>query len=1300
MTLRRDRSEDLRTYAPARGQRVFWALMSLRPELPVANEGILYRIRGPVDRHALRTALNQLWQGQDVLRTSLQNEGAFFAEVHPQRSLELEEVAISAAALPSEVERRMRQPFDPRVPCFLRPTLYTLSDDTFALSLLTHHVALDGYSFMKLLPEQLDRLYRAALHEVSDGPSWPTFRSIARQQATFDASPDKAKHLAYWRRALGDATLVLDIPTDHSRPPIRSLQGARVVQSVPAALRQQLERVSRAVEGHPIDALLASLFLFLHRYCRQRALTIGTTHANRRSAMSREVFGCLVESLPLSLALDPAESFRDLLTRVVALRKDAFAHLSSAGEEVLGELAPVDASRNPGYQVMLNYLPFSERDYGLGDLDVSIRRIDPNWTATDLSFDVIERPEGWELVLEYDVTLFEMPTAKGLLASYIEGLEAIREQLDAPVSEFTMVGSDSVAKLVELGQGPKRSTDETLTPLLAARAEDEGTALVLGSRRWSYEELWRESAKVGRALEAATTVAIGHEDPALAVIGMVGALRSRTTYLPFEPSLPAARIRNMFEQAAPEALVAGSSVAGLRPIEVEGAPATSSNSSRTIDANASAPEDRAYIIFTSGSTGVPKGVVATQANVAHQLRARQSVYGAGPGCLLSAYSFAFDAAVAGVFWTLASGGTLVLLRDTDRKDPQAVRAAIAAEGVEVLDIPPALYAELLASGVEGLGSLRQVILGGEALPRSLANAHFRQLPKVALFNEYGPTETTVFSTVHQVRSESVGTVPIGRPIERTLCLVVDESLQPVPRGAYGELLIGGAGVTEGYLDNPSETAARFISVPRVEGRLYRTGDLVRWNADGELEFHGRVDRQVQLRGHRVELREVELALGRLPDVAQSAVVAREESGELGLDAFVVARNGAVFGPGELRAALVSELPAPFVPRSVTVVPSIPRAASGKVDLDALPAPRLSEPAATSERWRSMPYTQTERQIVTAMAEVLGRDLGIYDDFFDAGGSSILAVRMLQRLHGALGEQIPLSMFVRSPSAAALAEVLHSQGLLAEEPLLVTFRPPERGATFWMLHPVGGHVLFAARFLDEWREPIGLFGLQARGLDGRSEPFSSMEEAVATYVPLIREQQPAGPYVLGGPSQGGLLALEVARALQALGEEVAMVVMFDSWAPGYPRRLSRIGRAVDHLSEIRQLPWTERRAYLRSRVERRLRRLREDWMEYRFDEEGDEGVVIDTLRRVQAANEAIADRYTPRYFPGRILAFRAAVPPKSPGYRFDDPTCGWSSFADTVEVVEVNASHHEMLDGDAVTDIARELEQRMRPLLRP
>ena len=1300
-------------------QQTFWALSEMFPESSVGNEAIVLRMRGPLDREVLRASIAELAGRSDPWQTviRLDAESPSSPPSATRRTIEpfpVEELDLSGRA-PSDLEHELAKLVDERLHTridlargpLMRIVLIRCGPAEHRLLFVSHHVAFDGISFFDLLPRDLARVYSAFLRkETSPLPAAASFADFARAQQRICDEP-AGESVGFWRDALAGASGAIELPVDHRRASSRGCAGLRRYSVVDPSGREALTARARELGVSLSDLLLSAFVALLHRYSGQTDLLVGVPNGNRRAPGTDGLFGCAMLTLPLRFDASGDPSVSELAQRVRATKRAAFEHVDPRVDRVLmEEVANRGCDGGSGYRVVFNYASTISGPLAFDGLEVALERPDPGWTAVDLSLDVNEGGEGLALTLEVDRDLFGAETADRCLEHYVCLLRAIAAGGDEAVSKLPLIGPVERRALTQDLNATARPypRDVCLHELIASRAPSDPAALAAVShgRELTYGALREEALRLAAHLRAlgarpGERVALCVEDPLASLVGMLGALESGAAYVPIDVSLPPARVAWMLGACSPIAIVTERKL--LDSLGDRKAPALCLDAlPAEFPAWRSAgepaqpgPEDPAYVIFTSGSTGRPKGVVVRHRNVVSQLFARIEGYPESPGRLLTAHSFAFDAAAAGIYWTLASGGTLVLPDSEQRRDPVVLRQLVAEHGVTHLDLPPALHRELLTSATEhALDSVGTVIVGGETCSPALALGHARWLPRAQLYNEYGPTETTIYSTVYAVPRDRIpDPVPIGKPIANTRCYVLDLHGEPVPQGVSGELYIGGEGVAAGYLDQPELTAERFLAdpfVPDPGARMYRTGDRVRRRVDGELEYLGRADRQVKVRGNRVELGEIEAALLRCPEVAGAVAVARDESGTAQVDAYVVLGPGRPPSSAALRALLRAELPEYMVPTHVSAIASIPLTAAGKVDVERLPAPTQASEGDPRGLGFLEPRTQAEQRIAGIWMELLGLPrVGVHDDFFDLGGHSLLAVRMLSLVGAILGVRVSLSAFARLATVARLAGMLHQQGGVSEESLVVAVQPLGNRRPFWMIHPVGGHVVFAKRLAVHLDPDQPLLGIQAQGLDGHKEPLETIEEMARLYVSLIRGAQPRGPYFIGGHSLGGLLAMEIALQLEEAGERLGIVALLDAWGPTYPRRLSAPMRIVDRL-----------RFGVRWGVRASVRAVTVDGLsEYlSYDplasaERQDD--LSDAISRVARANAKAAERYRFRFYPGKVHVFRALRTPDWPGLRFDDPLCGWGAYTREVEVIPMDCAHPEMLDEPTVTELGKRLE---------
>jgi amino acid adenylation domain-containing protein len=714
-----------------------------------------------------------------------------------------------------------------------------------------------------------------------------------------------------------------------------------------------------------------------------------------------------------------------------------------------------------------------------------------------------------------------------------------------------------------------------------------------------------------RANRSADTVAV-----------ILGTLRAGASYVPIDPGWPEKRAATIVAEAGatyvdPEALLA-SGTDDHSPLEP------------TLD-------DLAYVLYTSGSSGRPKGVAVTHRNLVHSTGARPIVYRERVESFLLASPFAFDSSVAGLFWTLCEGGTLIIPPPDFLEDLLALAQTIATERVTHWLSVPSLYAALLRYVGAHLSSLRTVIVAGEACPPELVAQHQALLPGVRLFNEYGPTEATVWCTAEELTSP---TVSIGRPIPGARVEVVDRHLKAVPIGVPGEILIGGAGVTVGYLGQPEATAERFIV--RDGARYYRSGDLARFRSDGSLELLGRLDGQVKIRGVRVEPGEIEAALAAHPDVSAAAIVAVEGS----LVAHVCAPQS---DRGELRRFLAAKLPDAMVPRAWAFHCELPRTTTGKIDRQALIARGLPQSEAALP-----PRDYIERELLRLFEELLGvRPAGVGDGFFQLGGHSLLAVELKARIEKQFGRRLPLAAIFQGDAVAELAAKLREPVPPQTSPLILLAQGGAR-APFFFVHPVGGTILQYRALARRLGVDRPFYALQSPAIEGDPPPRDlSIEGLAQSYLDAVRTTQPKGRYLLGGWSFGGLVAFEMARALRRAGEEVTLLALLDSHARNDPH--------ADPETLATLAAWEQGDG--------------KSWPQEHFVK----------MERIVDAHLSAVRRWTPQPYDGRAMLFAAHQPGVA-----RDATLGWGPLLPRLSVIEMNADHFTLLREPAVREIAERL----------
>ncbi len=1040
------------------GQRALWTLHRRTPDDPSYNMAGAARIRAVLDVDALRRSVQALVDRHASLRTTFAEvDGLPTQRVEPRSEVQFH-VEDASGWNPPELQARVDaeacRPFDLAASPPFRTTLFSSAADDHTLVLSAHHVVGDFWSIAILL-EELGPIYLAERGgAAADLPAVPLrYVDFVRWQAAMLAGAEGERLRAYWAGRLAAPLPVLDLPTDRPRPAVRTHGGGTRSLRIESGLARGLAELAGSRGASLYVATLAAFQVLLGRVAGRDDLIVGSPVAGRGRSGLGGVVGYFANPLPIRLDLSGRPSFAEVLDRARRAVFEGLDHQDLPFAEMVDRfVADRSPGRSPLFQVMFAYqkaqrldaeglTPFILREGGskldLGGLPMESVAVDLGASQFDLTLSVVEADGALVASLEYSADLFEPATVDRMLGRYRTLLRSIVADPERPIADLAILPEAERSLVVEAWnatdaptaiEGPIHRAIEAQ----AARTPD-AVAVAHAGRSLTYRELNGRANRLARKLRALgvgpeSRVGLGVERSDGMVVGLLGILKAGGAYVPLDPGYPAERLEFLLADASIEVLVTQSgsearmppgSARVVRVDDLEDSPADAEDLP-----GGSGPDHAAYVIYTSGSTGRPKGVTVSHRNLARSTAARFDHYPGQVGAFLLLGSFAHDTSVAGIFWTLAQGGRLVIPREGEHTDPEVLIRLVAEHRVTHLHSVPSLFRVVLAEAPEGrLGSLRVVFFGGEACPPDLPPAIRRRLPRVEVHNEYGPTEATVWCTVHRCGpGDGDGPVPIGRPIAHARAYVLDDRLDPAAIGAVGELYIGGEGVARGYLGRPALTAERFVPDPfgpNPGGRLYRTGDLARWRHDGRLEFLGRLDHQVKVRGYRIELAEVEAALLQHPEVGDAAVVAREFApGDNRLVAYVIPSGGSSPVPGELRRWLKRRLPPSHVPSYFQPLGAFPLSPNGKLDRAALPAPDVD--LATAEGPHEAPRDAAERLVAGIAAGVLARDrVGVHDDFFDLGIDSILAIQLVSRLRQA-GLRVDPAQIFEHPTVAALA----------------------------------------------------------------------------------------------------------------------------------------------------------------------------------------------------------------------------------------------------------------------------------------
>jgi amino acid adenylation domain-containing protein len=1042
-----------------------WFIEQLHPANLAYNFQSTIRFRGRLDASALEQSLNEIVRRHEIFRTTFPAiNGRPVQVVHPSWPVNLTPVDLQDAPAErreAEAQRRIHQEFQKsfdltQLP-LIRWTLLRLSPQEHILVHVEHHLVHDGWSFNVFLREMLE-LYKAfSAGEPSPLPEPPIqFADFAYWQRRWMQGEAADAQLAYWKEKLAGDLPALQLPYDRPRPPTQTFQGSAFRTELPLNLCESLRALSRQ-EGVTLFMTMQAAFVaLLHRYSGQDDICLGAGLANRRWRETEDLIGMLINNVVLRTDLSGNPAFRELLRRVRETTLEAYARQDIPFDRVVEALQPErDMSRNPLFQAMFSFHDAPLPDLKLPGLTISLLEGLNNGTAKfDLNVIAIPRSEqrvggspqeeGISFIWEYNTDLFNPDSIARMEAHYRTLLEGVVADPEQRLSDLPLLTEKERRQLlVEWNNTqvdyPRESCIHEAFEEQAERTP-EAIAVVYGDQQLTYQELNQRANQLAHYLQRLgvgpdTPVAVAVERSVEMVVGWLGILKAGGAYLPLDAAAPKERLAFLLADARPKAVLTQHRQAHSLPAFAGPLVCLDSQRPRIAEESPHNPqspargENLAYLMYTSGSTGQPKGVSVPHRAALRLVCNTDYVKLSQTDRIAQASNAAFDAATFEVWGALLNGAQVVGLSRQTTLSPHELVAHLRQQGVTTLFLTTALFNQVAQTVPEGFGSLDQLLFGGEAVDPRWVKAVLQAQPPKRLLHVYGPTESTTFTTWHLVKEVEAATttIPIGRPIANTTVYLLDEGLNPVPVGMEGELYIGGDGLARGYLNRPELTAERFIPDPfsKTPGaRLYKTGDLVRYLADGRIEFLGRIDHQVKVRGFRVELGEIEAALGEHPAVRQTVVMAREDvPGEKRLAAYIVLHPGAIPTVNELRRFLMERLPEYMVPSAFMFLDALPLTPNGKVDRRALPAPEGLRPEL--EAAYAAPQTEVEQTIAEIWQEVLRLEkVGLHDNFFDLGGHSLLMAYVLGRLREVFQKEISMIDLFKYPTISALTNYLN------------------------------------------------------------------------------------------------------------------------------------------------------------------------------------------------------------------------------------------------------------------------------------
>lgn len=1176
-------------------QRRLWFLYKLEGPSPTYNIPVVIRMSGDLDASVLEEAVGDVIERHEILRTifpekmgSPQQVILSHHEIQPFFHISY----IDEAELKTELHSAVRYAFELEVEPAIQMKLFDLGSNQYVFLLLLHHIVGDGWSLAPLL-QDVARAYEARVSgfDYEFSPLEIQYVDYTLWQDQFlgsevDEQSILYKQLEYWKNQLANLPDELALPTDYPRPLKSNSKGETISFQIDRELHENLLMFARQKNVSLFMVLQAGLATLLTRLGAGTDIPIGSPVAGRNDEGLADLVGLFINNVVLRTDTSGNPSFTELLERVRKINLEAYDNQDVPFERLVEVLKPSRSqSRHPLFQVMLILQNTPEANLVIPKVETNLSLLNAGVSKFDFSLELSEKydqdrvPIGINGLLEYSTSLYKLETMNIFISRYLKVLaEAIAhpEQGINQIEILTTIEKEKMLK--KRKQQSSNLVEHNLVSLFEKRVAQypDNVAIVFNKEKLNYVELNRRANQLARYL---IQNGVGPEDfigialprSIEMILAILAVLKTGAAYVPIDPASPKERMKFIIEDSSPVMILTRSSLVTnidhnqpSKMIEIDNSQFLN-QIDKLIDINITdddrvcplRPYHPAYIIYTSGSTGVPKGVIIPQQNVVRLFTATNQCFQFNSDDVWSLFhSFSFDFSVWEIWGALLFGGRLVIVPYTISRSPNDFLQLLVDERVTVLNQTPSAFYQLMQSDQENsqLGeylALRYVIFGGEALDlnrlKGWFDRHSENEPK--LINMYGITETTVHVTYQELTKDLIhihANSLIGYGIEDLEIYVLDEYLNPVPSGVQGELYIGGQGLARGYLGRPVLTAERFVANPFSSpgSRMYRTGDLARWREDGSLDYLGRSDHQIKIRGFRIELGEIDAVLDQYPETKQVAtVVHKDEQGNQRLISYIVPHKDSQINPLDIKAYISKKIPDYMVPSAFVQIDKMPLTTNGKLDIKALPNPDY-----TSLVTSRGPRTPQEELLCELFMEVLQlSNIGIDDNFFDLGGHSLLVVQLMSRIRTTFGIELGVGDLFEAPTVSSLVEQLASGS--NQKKALETLLPLRSNGTkppLFCIHPAGGLSWCYAGLMTCLGSDYPIYGLQARSILEKENKPRSLDEMALDYINEIRTIQPKGPYYLLGWSLGGNVIHAMAVQLQKMGEEVALLIMLDSY----------------------------------------------------------------------------------------------------------------------------------------------------------
>jgi amino acid adenylation domain-containing protein len=1294
-----------------------------------------YKITGNLEIDTLTRAIDILVERHESLRTVFEKvDGSPVQKILPKlhgniQVTHLEDIVPESRAgkIAQLSLANSSYKFDLENGPMFRIELLVLGNYQFYLLLNFHHIIFDDVSiniFIEELTSVIESLSQGK--PINLAPVAVTFSDYSIAHNKWLKSDECRSQLDYWKKELSGFSDVLQLPVDHPRPKILTYNGKEFRFTIDQDLRNRLLNISLKHNTSLFLTMMTAYGDLLSRYSLQEDLVIGVPVSIRNNTELESLMGVLINTLPIRIRLDGEQSFLQNLEQVSKKFFSAYEHQEVPFEHLVEELAVKPAMDvNPVFQAIFNYLPEYSGEIRQTGLRVQKMDVELNHSEVDLTLEVNDRKNILFCKLRYNTDLFNTDTIERFAGHFLMLLQGICIDDGKAIDEIPILTEKETNQM--LIQWNQTQTDYPENSCIHDVIEEQvkktpdAIALEYNKQQLTYSQMNSRANALARFLLKRGAgedkiVAIFLERGLDLPVTMLAVSKTGSTYLPIDPIFPKARLETILQDAGPVILVTQSSLLGKMPqnnadLVIIDDPAIF-NQEQQDNLGLGNPMKPLYIVYTSGSTGKPKGVPIKQHSLVSLVKYQVREMAVTPEDVLFAVTtVSFDVAEMDLCLPLFAGAKMVVSPQETATNTELLMKALEETGATLFEATPVTYKMLIRSGWRGKKGLR-IITCAEALSKELASGLLSRCDKV--WNCYGPTETTVWSTMKRVTLADLpgdGYIPIGSAVDNTRLYVLNKKLVPMPVGLAGELYIGGVGLSPGYINLPENTIKQFIPdlFSNEPGRLlYKTGDLVRFLPDGSVSFLNRIDSQVKIRGFRIELGEIESVLSRFEGVAENVVIVRQDStGEKMLAAYYVPQDGAAPDIQEMRRYLKELLPDYMIPGAFVRMEKFPLTATNKVDRKSLPDPEVASQVQLKEY--VAPVTPTEKKLAIIWASILKHSkVGIHDNFFEIGGHSMIAVSLILKIEKELGVRLPLATLFENSTVHLLGEIIDKRSKPVSWRSLVPIRPEGSRKPIFLVHGVGLNVLLYSALVNHLDPDLPVYGLQAKGLDGKEKPLETIEEIATHYISEMMTVDPDGPYAVAGFSLGGRIAFEMAQQLTAMGKKVSFLGLFDAAANEDYTSLSLLGKLGSRMQQsVKYLAWNiryfikDQEQTKLSIISRKLKNIRKKLrgldMEIDAKElvsKGAESELPRYLKRVHRANVKADKKYLQKPYGGKIVLFKAK---HQTFYHRDPDHYGWDDYAlGGLQVHVIPGEHSRIFAPPNDRYFAAVLEESLKP----